>query len=108
MRATATLGRPPGPCVVNQDRPHSLCGDAKEVGSALPFNVLLPYKSDIGLMDQGRCLKGVSSRLGAHGPLGLTPKFGVHSRHKLIQGRAISTAPGLKQGGNATVRGRWH
>ena len=51
------------PGIVHQDTPHRLSGGAEEMSAASPTVGFVSHQSDVGLVDEGRCLKCLPGRL---------------------------------------------
>ncbi len=51
------------PCMIDQNAAHQLCGDSEEVGAVLPTHIFLINQTEECLVDEGRCLQGMSGPL---------------------------------------------
>jgi hypothetical protein len=79
--------------MINQDSPHQLGRDAKEVSAILPTHLLLVYQPYVGLVDERRGLKGVSWVFPAHVAPCKLSELSVDERQKLIECRLVSLTP---------------
>ena len=59
--------------VVNEDEPHQLRGDRKKVRPILPHHAALLDEPEVGLVDQGRWLNGVTRAFPGQMPAGQLP-----------------------------------
>src|ERR1700728_1765263 len=83
-------------CVVDQDSPHKLRCDSKEMSPALPVDRPLLDKLQVRFMNQSRRLKGVVDSLFTHVTSGQLAQVAVHDRDEL-RGRAIVSARQSRQ-----------
>jgi hypothetical protein len=91
--------------MVNQNAPHHLRGNAKEVRPVLPLDLTLINQPDERFIHQCRGLQRVSGTLFPHVPMGHAPKFVIHKRHQLVAGGLIPVAPLFEQLGYLMWRG---
>lgn len=82
--ATALLG-PPFAGVVDQQAAHDVGSYSKEVSLPLPVSASLVHQLEIGLVDQGRGLKGVAGSLSIQIPLGKAAQLVVDHREQVLR-----------------------
>jgi len=66
MRSAGSAFKVAPPCVVNQNSPHELGGNGKEMGAILPAHALVIDEPQVGFVNQSRGLQGVAGALPAH------------------------------------------
>ena len=82
--ATA-LERTVGPCLLDEDLPHGVGGNRREVGAILPGGVGLAQQADVGLVHQRRGLQREIRALAPYVPRGQTTQFLVDLRPERIE-----------------------
>ena len=63
----------------------------------LPAHVLDIHEPKVNLVDQGRCLEGVTGLFGGHIALGEAVQLVVDERHQLLERFFVPGPPRLKQ-----------
>ena len=97
----------PLPRVVHQDPPHGLRRRPVEVSPVVEAGVANAGQPQIGLVHQGRRLKGVIRTLPAHVMCGQPAQLVVDQRHQRFEGRGVSGVPAGQQLGHVR-HGRVH
>jgi hypothetical protein len=92
--------------VVDEDAPHDLCGDTKEMSPTPPIDLPLIDKSQICFVDERRRLQGVPRPLATKLAPGDTAQLGIHERQQLIESAVVPATPIVEQ--RRDVRGRGH
>ena len=87
---------------IDQDAPHLLAGYGEEVSPVPDFQRCRTDQPDVGLVDQGRGLQGVSWTLTAHLAGGNAMQFGIDEFNGRLAGIAISVPHPVQQS-----RKRW-
>jgi hypothetical protein len=80
---------PAGP--IDEDASHGLGGGGKEVGTTLPFKILIAGQAQPGFMHQGRGLQGMIGRFARHFARGKFAQFGVDEGEDLVGSLWIAT-----------------
>jgi hypothetical protein len=83
--------------MIDEDAPHHLRGQAKEVGAILPRHAPLPDEAQVRLVDERCRLECVVPPLAPEIRGRALPQFAVHQRKQVIAGLKIATSPGPKQ-----------
>ena len=94
------------PCVLHEDLPHQVRGDAEKVGSILPSNCRLVDELQIDLIDQGGAGQRVVRTLAPQGAPGDSPEFTVNNGKEFRERLLTSVAPVDKQLGDLVRRSR--
>ena len=71
--------------VVDEDPPHDLCGDTKEMRPILPIDLALVDESQVHLVDERRRLQGVARPLVTKLARGNAAQLGVDEWQQLIE-----------------------
>ena len=79
--------------MIDQDPSHHLRGDTIEVGAIPPDDPLLPYQSEVRLIDERSRLKGVVRALPAEIRGRQSSELLVNQRHQLLSRVAVAFAP---------------
>ena len=82
---------------VNQDATHEAGTKSIEMGTILPVNVLNIHQSKVDLVNQGRCLEGVTRSFGDHVPLSEPMELAVNHRHELLERLFVPRPPSLEE-----------
>src|SRR5881409_22674 len=91
--------------MVNHDAPHQLRGRCDIVAPALPDRLRIIDQPQIGFVENGGGLQGVSGALPAHVMVSEPVQFGLHQREQLLQRSLVSAAPVAEQMGDLWSRG---
>src|SRR5688500_10698660 len=83
--------------MIDEDSPHQLRCDAKEVSAILPMYVLLIHELQIGFVDQRCSLQRMSWPLVSQVPRRLLPQLLINQREQCVEGFLISVAPTNQQ-----------
>jgi hypothetical protein len=83
--------------VIDQDSPHELCGDTKEVRPILPVDAALVDEPDVHLMHKGRWLQGVVGTLVPKLARGHPAELRIHKRQQFIERSPVAAIPIAEQ-----------
>ena len=83
--------------VVDEDPPHDLYGDPKEMSSTLPIDLPLIDESQIGFVDERRRLQSMPHPLAAKLARCDAAQLGIDERQQLIEGTVIPATPIIEQ-----------
>src|SRR5262245_37643670 len=81
------------PGMVDEDAPHRLSRDRKEMGAVLPVHALVVDQAHVSLVDQRGGLQAVAGALAFHVAVREVAKLLVHDRRQLSERALIATAP---------------
>jgi hypothetical protein len=82
--------------VIDQDTPHQIGGNGKEVSPVLPVYIPRINEPQKGLVDQGRRLQGMTAALPAQIAGRLSAQFFVDEWRELIQSPFVAITPLFK------------
>jgi len=88
-----SLRKLPFPRIVNQDAPHHLGRNAKEVGPALPLNIPLIDQPQEGFIHESGRLQGMTRAFSFNVPMCKSVKFRIDEGHQLIACGLIAMTP---------------
>jgi hypothetical protein len=91
--AVAPLDRGVTTGVIDQDPPHDLCGDAKEVCAILPVDLALIDEPQVDLVNERRWLQGVVSTLAPELTRGGPAELSVDEREQQIERSPVAATP---------------
>ena len=80
---------------VDQDPSHELRANGKKMGAVLPFDLADTDQAEIGFMNQGGGLKGMSRAFAGHITSRRHVQLVVHERHQFLQGGFVPLPPCL-------------
>jgi hypothetical protein len=92
-RIAAAFLRAARPRVVNQNPPHALRGDGKEMDAALPINVTLCDQTHVGFIDQRGRLQRVIATFTVHAATREAMQLAVDHGQQLIGGGCVTGRP---------------
>jgi hypothetical protein len=92
-RRSATLGRRLFARVIDENPPHELSRDRKEVRAILPRRRALPNELQVQLVDEGGRLERVIDPFAPERPPCDAPEFGVYDWQQLFERVTVATAP---------------
>ena len=91
------LGVTPSPRMICKDVTHHLRGHRKEVRAVLPFGFLLPGKTKISLINQGRRLQRVTVALPPHIAMRDAPQLVINQGSQPFERAPVSLLPVIQQ-----------
>ena len=71
---------------VDQDPSHELCANGKKMRAILPFDLADTDQAEVGFMNEGGGLKGMSRAFAGHIASRRQVQLVVHERHQFLQG----------------------